>query len=246
MAWFGKMGRGMAAAAILITFLAGCATKAEGPPAPKPAVHHITIIPVDSPGTTYSQNRNLAAGFLFPAWIQWLDNKWKTEQFAEQMKQTMLGLGPTMTAALVEQLTHQGYQVDVLEQVPRYAEHPDEVDYSKVQTEGAVLHVWFEDVAMYSGQASRYYVPRVNVSAYLTFPAAEESLYYETIYYGADSRDQSTYWGMPAHQDYKYETFDLMVSRPEHVSEGFSVGVRTVAEHLAQEFRRRFDGPAPQ
>ncbi|AKJ32051.1 hypothetical protein AAW51_5360 [Caldimonas brevitalea] len=225
--------------------LSGCASSPGGAPAeaapaePVRTVQQVALLPVLSPAGLYSGNRNLA----LPHWVTAIDNRLKTQSFSSAMEQTRQAMGPEMRRVLVNELTAQGYEVEMLDAPAPPADDPSAIDYTTLPASKPILHVWFEYVGMYSSAFSANYLPQVNVSAYLVdAKAVDDPLLHETYYYGADARGEQ-YWSLPSAPKYRYATFDAMIANREEVAEGFQVGVGAVAQRIARELRSRFGDP---
>lgn len=205
----------------------------------KPVIEKIAILAVNSPDKLYTENRSPLSMLLIPGWIEPLSNWQNTKDFNLKMEESRLGLGKKMSSALMKELTNEGYKVEFIAGPKGPPDDPESVDYTQLETDGPVLHLWFETVGMYSGKTSVDYTPRVNVSVYLVRPKDEEYLYNETLYYGADSRGED-YWSIPADPKYKYRSAAALLEKSSEVAESYDVAVTKIAQHLAKEFKKQF------
>lgn len=73
---------------------------------------------------------------------------------------------------------------------------------------------------MHSARFSVDYVPRVNLSAYLIRPGEQETVYDETIYYGADSSGNAS-WSVPANPAHRWSSFGELVAKPQEVARSY-------------------------
>jgi hypothetical protein len=148
-------------------------------------------------------------------------------------------MGPKMTAALLRQLRAQDYEAQVLEGVPRPASSPESIDYSQLPATDHVLHMHFNEVGMDSARFSMDYVPRVNLSAYLIGPGEQETVYDETIYYGADSSGNAS-WSVPANPTHRWSSFGELVAKPQEVARSYDEAVEALVAKIAQNIRQQF------
>jgi hypothetical protein len=218
--------------------LAGCA-RVPVAPAPQVALTRILVIPVMPIDRLYTQNLGIPVGVLW----QSIADRVKSNDFTERMDSARNGMGPRMTAALVKQLNAQGYEAQVMEAVERPPSSPDDIDYQRLPGTDPVLHVYFTDVGMHSSRFSLNYIPRVNVTAHLVRPKADDYVYSETVYYGADSRGDAS-WSIPADERHKWPSFDALIQQPQVVAESYEAAVDALAKKIAANIQEQA-GPAP-
>jgi hypothetical protein len=219
--------------------LSGCARVPVAPPAPQAPVTRVMVLPVMPIDRFYTENKGIPIGVLW----QSIADRVKSNNFTDDMDAARKAMGPAMTAALVKELKAQGYEAEVMEGVERPADSPDDIDYERLPGTDPVLHVYFSEVGMYSSRFSLDYIPRVNVSAHLTRPKADDALYGESIYYGADSRGEAS-WSIPADPRHKWPSYTTLSSQPEAVAESYEVAINALAARIAANIRAE-TGPAP-
>ena len=86
---------------------------------------------------------------------------------------------------------------------------------------------------MYSARFSKGYVPRVNLSAYLVRGQTEDSLYSETLYYGADANGEAS-WSVPANPDHRWSSFNELFEHPQEVARSYDYAIDALAKKIAQ------------
>jgi len=221
-----------------VFILGGCASKR--PAQPKEVIQKISLIPVMPPASLYTKN-DLFIPFAPPLPVHLAStaaNRNKSAEFNQKMESTRLMLGSKLTSAIQEELQSAGFEVTVLNNVERHKDDPEDIDYAKLPTRNAVLHVWFSDVSMYSSRMSSVYLPRMNVSTHLLpRPESEDAVYSETLYYGADSRGDK-YWSIPSDPKYSYPSFNEMIDRADDVAQGYEAGLQAIAKRLSRELRK--------
>jgi len=216
---------------VVFTFFAGCGSTSKVPANSTP-VTQIMVLPVAPIKKLFTENKGVPMGMLW----QGLADRHKSAAFTESMETTRNSMALALTSELLKELKAQGFEAQVLEGVARPPASPDDIDYPKLPTTQPVLHVYFEEVGMYSSRFSLDYIPRVNVTAYLVRPQSAESIYNETIYYGADARGES-HKSIPADARYKWPSFDALIQQPKEVSDAYGAAVTAIASKIALNLR---------
>lgn len=221
---------------ICIAALAGCAS----PPAEAPTklvVKKIAILPVQELATASLENRNSVVYAVPIASVGFhLDSKAKQQMFSEKLLAQKLTLGSDLTSYLAQTLAKDGFEVTILSEVPRPVDDPEDVDYETIKTDAdAILHVYFDDVGLFSGMTSSDYLPRVNVEVRLHSTKRNEDLYDETLCYGVDARHGEK-WAI-ADPKFAYPTFDTVMTKIPEIAAAFSAGAQAVGERAAGEIQ---------
>lgn len=216
---------------LFMAVLAGCGSSSKVPTNAAP-VTQVMVLPVAPTKKLYTENKGVPIGVLW----QGIADRSKSTAFTESMEATRSSMAVAMTAELIKELKARGFDARILEGVARSAASPDDIDYPKLPTTQPVLHVYFEEVGMYSSRFSLDYIPRVNVTAYLVRPQSEEAIYQQTIYYGADARGDSLK-SIPADARYKWPSFDALIQQPKEVSDAYSAAVTAIASKIAVNMR---------
>lgn len=211
--------------------LAGCGSRPAIVPE-LPTVTRVMVIPVAPIKKLHIENKGFPLGVLW----QSIADRVKGSKFNERMEAVRNDMGPKMTAALVAQLNAQGYQAQALKGVSRPAASPDNIDYGMLPTSEPVLHVYFNEVGMYSARFSTDYVPRVNLSAYLMTAKDGDTVYSETIYYGADASGDSS-GSVPAKARDRWGSFGELVAQPQEVARSYDDAVTALATRIAKNIR---------
>ncbi len=197
------------------------------------------LIPVAPAAKLYTENKSLAVPLLW----QGLANRHQSNVFTEKMEATRKSMAQALTTALITQLKSDGFDAQVLDGVDRPASSPEDIDYTKLPTSHPVMHVYFDEVGMYSSRLSIDYVPRVNVTAYLFRPKNEESIYSGTIYYGADAgKDSLTSIAVDAR--HKWRSFEDLVQQPENVAAAYATAIDSIAARIAGNVKAAVPRPA--
>jgi hypothetical protein len=221
------------ASLLAFSALVGCARSPVAPAQPEP-VTRIMVIPVAPIAKMYTENKSIPLGVLW----QSLADRIKSSDFDKRMEAVRKDMGHKLTAALVRELTAQGYDVQALEGVVRPADSPDSIDYSRLPTNDPVLHIYLNEVGMYSARFSLDYVPRVNLSAFLLHPSSGDEIYGEDIRYGADA-DGSTSGSIPADPRHHWSSFNELYDRPQQVAQSYDVAVDALAAKIAANIREK-------
>jgi hypothetical protein len=179
----------------------------------------------------HTENKGMPLGVLW----QSIADRIKSSDFNERMETARKDMGPKLTTALIRQLTAQGYEAQTADGTagrPRGIN----VDESKLPPTDAVLRISLNEVGMYSARFSKDYVPRVNLSAYLVRGQTEDSLYSETLYYGADASGEAS-WSVPSHPDHHWSSFNELFDRPQEVAQSYDYAVDALAAKIARNIR---------
>jgi len=222
---------GLAVACAGTLALVACGSSPKAPP-PLPVITRIMVIPVAPIAKLHTENKGIPLGVLW----QSIADRVKGSEFNERMESARKDMGPKLTAALVRQLNAEGYQAQALEGVVRPAASPDNLDYGKLPTSEPVLHVYFNEVGMYSARFSTDYVPRVNLSAYLMDSKDGDTVYSETIYYGADASGDTS-GSVPANARDRWASFGELVAHPQDVARSYDDAVTALATRIARNIR---------
>jgi len=223
--------------AMLIAALAGCASRSTEVPT-KLVVKKIAILPVGELANASFENKN-SVSFLFPIAATGfsLDSRSKQQVFSEKLLAQHMTLGSDLTSYLAQALEKDGFQVVILAGVPRPVDNPEDVDYEKIKIDAdAVLHVYFDDVGLFSGLASTDYLPRVNVRVRLHSTKRDEDLYDETLCYGVDARTGKA-WAIAADPRFAYPSFDNVMARLPEVAAAFATGTQAIGRRTVVEIK---------
>lgn len=188
----------------------------------------VPVAPIDK---MHTENKGIPLGVLW----QSIADRIKSSDFNERMETARKDMGPKLTEALVRQLIAQGYEAQAADGT---AGQPagSSVDESILPPTDAVLRISLNEVGMYSARFSKDYVPRVNLSAYLTRGQTEDSLYSETLYYGADASGEAS-WSVPANPDHHWSSFNEMFEHPQQIAESYDYAVNALAKKIVQNIR---------
>jgi hypothetical protein len=218
------------AAVIVATLFSGCA-RSPVAPVPQLPLARVVVVPVAPIDKLHTENKGIPLGVLW----QSIADRIKSSDFNERMETARKDMGRKLTAALVRQLIAQGYEAQAADGT---AGQPvgSSVDESKLPPTDAVLRISLNEVGMYSARFSKDYVPRVNLSAYLVRGQTEDSLYSETLYYGADASGEAS-WSVPAHPDHHWSSFNEMFDHPQEVAQSYDHAVDALAAKIARNIR---------
>lgn len=228
--------RALLAGLLVVSTLGGCSHKLPLPD--HGPLKKISVMPVGNPREFEVANDNFFARFWGPASLaMFTENRRKSAEFAEKMRSEQMAMGQKMTKALLEELPRQGYEVELIERAQAKADDPDDIDYTRIHADGAVLHVWIQDIGMDSSVWRNDYIPRLTVAVNLIYPLDQEFLYEEWLYYGSEAR-KGKHWSVPGEPRYQFANFEALLNNPDQVIADFDDGLRATAQHVGREFRR--------
>ena len=217
--------------ALSFTLLSGCASRGAKPVDAAP-ITQVMVLPVAPVQKLYTENKGIPVGVLW----QGIADRIKSNAFTESMEATRNAMALALTTALLKELNGSGFDAQLMEGVARPASSLDDIDYPKLATVLPVLHVYFEDVGMYSSRFSLDYIQRVNVTAHLVRPQDEDSIYSETVYYGADAGSKASR-SIPSDPRYKWPSFDALIQQPKEVSDAYGAAIAAIASKIAVNLR---------
>ena len=226
-----------------LTLEVGCAHKPAEPPV-KPYVHRIAVVPATDPLNLTLESRT-AVMFASPlvAQLMAFDTKGKEQRLNKSPVARDLGLASRLTAPVVAALRQAGYDVDVLEDLKRPADDPDDVDLD-VLGAGAemILRLRIPTAGFYSAMGSNDYVPHLSVDAKLLVRSTDDDLYDETLHYGADPRPAPVRNRGPSiapDARHSYGSFDDLMARSDEIKPALQLGTDALAALLAQQLVQR-------
>lgn len=164
-----------------------------------------------------------------------LDSKEKAKRFNDALAPRRLTLAQRLTTQVVDALTARGYKVDVLTDIARPVDDPDDVDYQKLKTDAEmILQLRVDEVGVYSSKLSPDYLPRVNVQAKLYVKSIDDSLYDENLYFGADAKPGKEFM-IVADPKFIYPSFDAVMARTDEIGGVFESGLDALAKMLTAQ-----------
>jgi len=223
------------AAILTAVLLTACATHSKDAIVSKPTIRRIAIIPAANPAWYSFENAAPPLGYPMQFWVNKLDSKSKAKIFNDSMHSSHSVLGDEFTRQVAAELRGYGYSVEILEGIRRPLDNPDDVDYDKITTDAdAILHLWIEEVGVYSSHMSAQYIPRVNLCGNLWAKGQEDSLYHETLYYGVDAKAGKK-WAIVPDPKYAYPNFEAVTSHIDEIQTALSVGTLEISKKMTEQ-----------
>lgn len=220
----------------IVLTLGGCSHKLQQPD--HGPLRKIAVLPVSNPHEFEVANDNFFVRFFGLASLAMsMENRRKSKTFAEKMRSEQMAMGQKMTKAILEELPRQGYEVELIERVDGKGDDPEDIDYTTIHADGAVLHVWIQDIGMDSSVLRNDYLPRLTVAVRLIYPLDQQFLYEEWLYYGSEAKEGKN-WSVAGKPRYRFASFEEMLNNPDQIVENFDDGIRATAQHIGREFRR--------
>jgi hypothetical protein len=215
----------------------GCASHSRISPPPIPAIHRIAIVPPTDPHWFTFENAAPPVGYPFQFWVNKIDSHSKAYRFNEVIEPGKLALAEGITDLVKQKLRERGFEVEILRDVSRHADDPDNIDEEHVASTvdaDAVVHVWIDEVGMYSSHLSTKYIPRVNIRGTLWAKGSADSLFSDEVDYGVDARKGKS-WAIFPDERYRWRSFDELMSNMEEVRTAYTTGARLAAMKLADQ-----------
>jgi len=223
-------------ALLIALFTVSCAhTKLA--PAPMPVIHRIALIPATNPPWYTFENATLPVGYPFQFWVNKIDSHSKAYRFNAAVDPGKSPIGDTLTRVVEQHLREQGFDVQVVRDLVRSVNDPDNIDEDKIASDSdadAIVHVWVAEVGMYSGHLSTKYIPRVNLGGKMWVKNQEDNLFSDEVDYGVDAKK-----GKPleivADERYRWGSFDELMSNIDDVRSAYANGIQLAAARLADQ-----------
>jgi hypothetical protein len=220
---------------VLICALLGACASHPKVAVAKPLIHSIAIIPATNP-TWYSfENAAPPIGYPFQYWVNKVDSKNKAKAFNDKLNEPPLNLGTAVTQEVAAALQSRGFKVEILEDIKRPAAEPDNVDYDKITTHAdAILHLWIDEVGLYSAHTSTNYIPRVNIFARLFVKGQEDNVYDNNLYYGVDAK-KGKEWAIVPEAKFAYPSFGAVMANIDSVRLAFDTGAQEISLKISEQ-----------
>lgn len=213
--------------------LVGCGSKPVVPEQ-KPIIKTIAIIPA-SPPQEYEIRNYTAIQFFSPIVGAGyaLDSRQKSKVFTQSVVTRSPDLGEALTQSVVTELIRLGYTVNVINDIARKPDDPDNVDLEKLGfSEDAAVHVMFSDVGLVSTRTSVLYLSRVNAEAKVLAKNRDDYLFDDRVYYGVDAQKDDD-WTIPANEPGAYSSFEDIQTNIDIVIARFRIGAQEAGRRLA-------------
>lgn len=223
------------AAILTAVLLTGCAAHMQHAIAAKPIIRRIAIIPAANPIWYSFENAAPPIGYPMQHWVNKFDSQSKARIFNERLQSPHSVLGDDFTRAVAEGLRGYGFSVEILQGIRRPPNDPDNVDYEKITTDAdAILHLWIEEIGVYSSPMSAQYIPRVNLAGKLWAKGQEDSIYDETLYYGVDARAGKK-WAIVSEAKYSYPNFGAVMAHTDEIRTALSEGTSAISKKMTEQ-----------
>jgi hypothetical protein len=179
-------------ALLIVLATASCAHHSELAAPTMPVIHRIALIPATNPLWYTFENAAPPVGYPLQFWVNKIDSHSKARRFNEAVDPSKAAIGDILTQAVEQYLREQGFEVQVIRDVVRTPNDPDNIDEEKITSSvdaDAIVHVWVSEVGMYSGHYSTKYVPRVNLGGKVWVKNQEiANLFSDEVDYGVDAK----------------------------------------------------------
>lgn len=237
------------AASLLLLTLAACGHKPpaapEPPPPPRPIVKKIGFLPVHELTSVSFENKNFGLTFLFPIAAAGISSSNKSKQpvFSTQFLALKPTLGKQLMDSVTRELEQEGFEVVVLQDVPRPPKDPEKIDLDKIKADAdAILHVYFDEIGLYSTNLSPDYLPRINVRAALQSTKIDDELYGEKLCWGIDAQPGEG-WAIQADRKIAYNTFDIVMTQLPDIANQFEGATQALAKRMVTRMKAELNRP---
>jgi hypothetical protein len=202
-----------------------------------PVIHRIALIPATNPRWYTFENAAPPVGYPLQFWVNKLDSHSKANRFNAAIDPSKAAIGDMLTNAVEQNLREHGFEVQVIHNLVRTPDDPDNIDEDKLANEldaDAIVHVWVNEVGMYSAHTSTKYIPRVNLSGKMWAKGQEGNLFSDEVDYGVDAKK-----GKPleivADDRFRWGSFDEVMSKIDEIRSAYTTGAQLAAATLAEQ-----------
>lgn len=215
--------------------LAGCASKTPDNYV-KPVVKTIAVVSASDPRSVTFESKSTVGIFIPLAGLVAASNaRARQEQLTATLKVGELTLGEKLTIQVVADLRQAGYQVEVLTDVKRPPDRPDNIDITAIKTQAdAILQLQVTDAGIYSGLFSGSHVPRVSIYGLMYTKGGNERLYSGEVYYGAHA-EKGKDWAVQADPKYTYTSAEDAMQKATEVRAVFVEGTLASGKRMAEQ-----------
>jgi hypothetical protein len=217
--------------AVLILLVAGCASDPGG--GVKPIVRSIALVPASNPKVLTYYNRNPAP---VKSPLESYARSQATKRAAADLSATYqletLALGEKLTEAVAAELRKLGFEVQIVTNVVRPKEVPDNIDIRTIQIEAdAILQVSISDMGFYSPVPNALFVPYL--AAYgLMYPKGHRRPIFDSDTQFGAYAEKGQDWAIEIDKQY-YGTMSPS-SRVDEFRSLFAEGVAAGGKRMAQ------------
>ena len=204
--------------------------------APMPVIHRIVLIPATNPKWYTFENATPPMGHPLQFLFNKIDSHNKAKRFNAAIGPSQASIGDVLTAVVEKNLREHGFEVRVIRDLVRIPDDPDNIDEGKLANdvdEDAIVHVWVDEVGMYSRPLSTKYVPRVNVSGKI-WVKDQKDLFSDEVDYGVDAKKDRPL-EIVADDRFRWSSFDEVMTNIDEIRSAYATGIQLAADRLAEQ-----------
>jgi hypothetical protein len=221
---------------VVVTYLlAGCATSTQEA-GPKPVIKSIAIVAASNPQKVILENTNVLSGFsLWSAAAHRKDTENKESTLNSFITISNAKLGDLLTERVASSLREAGFQVEVLSNVSRPQDYPDNIDVRTISvTADAVMQLSVTYVGIYSGATSTTFNPQIAGYALMYPKGVKRALFNREVQFGtAMSEGKSA--EIKADPKFAYKDLNAVYSDTAQLRAFYLSGADLVAKRLTEQ-----------
>jgi hypothetical protein len=220
---------------LALALLSACASR-PSQPVVKPAVKKIALVPAAEPRSITFESRS-TAGLFVPVlgMIAAADARSRQGQISAALQVGRMGMGDRLTQQLAGALREAGYEVEIVTDLKRPADDPDNIDILALNTAAdAVFQLRVVDVGIYSGLFSANYVPRVVTYGVMYSKDGGYTFYDAEVHYGAHA-EKGKDWAVEGDPKHAYTGPDDILAKADDVKAAFMAGIVASGTRIAQQ-----------
>ncbi len=199
-------------------------------------VKKIALVPAAEPKAISFESRSTASLFVpLLGLVAAADASNRQLQISARLQLERLGLGDQLTQQMATALRGAGYEVEIVGDLKRPADDPDNIDLLALQTQAdAVFQVRMVDVGLYSGHFSGSFVPRITTYGVMYSKDGEHTLYDAEVHYGAHAKEGKD-WAVPGDPKHTWSSADEILAKTDDVKGAFAAGTAAAGARMAQQ-----------
>jgi hypothetical protein len=215
--------------------LAACASKTPDAPLKSP-IRTISLVPASNPNKVFFENSSVVSGLNFMlAAAHRADTQNKQNILNSSVDISGSNLGDRFTEKVAANLRAAGYQVEILTNISRPIDYPDNIDIRAVPiTTDAILQLSITYVGVTSGATSSTFHPHVTSYAVL-YPKGHRNAHFDgEVQFGTGVPDGKD-WGIKADSKLSYPSADAVLRSVPELRSFYLVGTEAMANRVSEQ-----------
>jgi hypothetical protein len=225
----------VAGSLLAAVILSGCSNSPQDV-GPKPVIKSIAIVAASNPQKVILENTNVLSGFSFGnAAAHRNDTQMKESTLNSSLNISDAKLGDVLTTKVVDNLRSAGFQVELVTNIERPRDYPDNIDIRTVShSADAVMQLSLTYAGIYSGATSTTFNPQLAGYALLYPKGSKRALFNNEVAFGtAMSEGKPT--EIKADAKFAYQGISSVYGNAVELRGFYVMGTDLVAKRLSEQ-----------